>query len=48
MKIYQHHGSAYLPFVGREEQWQMRVLPFLKTVREKDSPREKGIQLRVK
>ena len=31
----QHHGSAYLPFVGREEQWQMRVLPFLKTVREK-------------
>jgi hypothetical protein len=20
-KIYQHHGSAYLPFVGREEQW---------------------------
>jgi len=41
-KIYQHHGSAYLPFVGREEQWQMRVLPFLKTVR------EKGIQRRVK
>ena len=34
-EIYQHHGSAYLPFVGREEQWQMRVLAFLKMVREK-------------
>ena len=34
-KIYQHHGSAYISFVRREEQWQMRVLPFLKTVREK-------------
>ena len=42
MKIYQHHGSTYLPFIGREEQRQMRVLPFLKTVR------EKGIQRRVK
>ena len=35
-------SSAYLPFVGREERWQMQVLPFLKTVR------EKGIQRRVK
>ena len=41
-KIYQHHGSVYLPFIRREEQWQMQVLPFLKTVR------EKGIQRRVK
>ena len=42
MKLYQQHGSAYLPFVRREEQWQMRVLAFLKMVR------EKGIQRRVK
>ena len=29
MKIYQRHGSAYLPFVGREEQWQMASVAFL-------------------